>query len=79
MSSLARYITISVKVPMELRDRMRELGIKASELRRKAIEEEVKTREIERIKEALEEMKPILQTVSIEEIVKSIREDRESR
>lgn len=58
---------------------MRELGIKASELLRKAIEEEVRRREIERIKEALEEMKPILQIVSIEEIVRSIREDRESR
>ncbi|MEM2927303.1 MAG: hypothetical protein QXO94_07580 [Candidatus Bathyarchaeia archaeon] len=79
MNSLARYVTISVKVPTELRDRMRELGIKASELLRRAIEEEVKRREIERIKEALKEMKPILQTVSIEEIVRSIREDRESR
>lgn len=76
---MARYVTISVKVPTELRDRMRELGIKASELLRRAIEEEVKRREIERIKEALKEMKPILQTVSIEEIVRSIREDRESR
>lgn len=77
MVVLARYVTVSVKVPSELRERMRELDIKASDVLRRALEEEVRRREVERAREAIEELKPALDRVSVEEAVRSIRQDRE--
>ncbi len=74
---MARYVTVSVKVPSELRERMRELDIKASDVLRRALEEEVRRREVERAREAIEELKPALDRVSVEEAVRSIRQDRE--
>jgi len=74
---LAGYVTVSVKVPSELREKMRELGIEASKVLRRAIEEEVRRREIEKVKEVIEELKPTLTEVSVEEVVRSIRQDRE--
>ena len=74
---MARYVTVSVKVPSELRERMRELDIKASDVLRRALEEEVRRREVERVREAIEELKPALDRVSVEEAVRSIRQDRE--
>jgi len=76
---LARYVTVSAKVPSELRERMRELGIRASQLLRRAIEEEVRRREIDRIKASIQELKPALERVTVEEAVRSIRQDRERR
>jgi post-segregation antitoxin (ccd killing protein) len=75
---LTKYVTVSVKVPVELREKMRELGIQASSVLRKAIEEEVRRKEVERIKEAVKELKPLLNRLSMEDVMRSIREDRES-
>lgn len=66
-------MTISVKVPIELK-KIKKLGIKPSNLLRKAIEEEVRSREVERIKREIEELK--LSKISIEDVTKSIREQR---
>jgi len=55
---------------------MKELKIKPSKLLRKAIEDEVRRREAERLKEEIERLKPVLDKVSIEEVVKGVREDR---
>ena len=58
---------------------MVKLKIKPSKLLRKAIEDEVKRKEMEELKDQIAKLKPILDKVSIEDIVKSIREDRDSR
>ena len=58
---------------------MRQLKIKPSKILRKALEDEVRKREIEELKEEINKLKPVLEKVSMEEIVKSIREDRDSR
>jgi len=42
---MSKYITVSAKVPKELKEKMRELNINISQLVRRAIEEEVKRRE----------------------------------
>ena len=73
------YTTVSVKIPQDLREKIRELGIKPSKILRKAIEDEVKRREAQRLKQDIEKLKPLLNKVSMDEIVKSIREDRENR
>ena len=76
---MSKLVTVSAKIPEELKKKMNNLNIKPSEIIKKAIENEIKRREIEELKETLEEVKPILAKLSVERVVKSIREDRESR
>jgi len=68
-----------VKVPIELKEKMKKLGIKTSEVLRTAIEEEVRLRETERVKADIRELKPVLNRIPMEDAVKSIRDDREQR
>ena len=76
---MGKYITVSVKVPVEIKERMKKLNIKPSKLLRKTIEEEIKRREVELINEELATLRPVLDRIPLDEAVKSIREDRESR
>ena len=76
---MSKLVTVSAKIPEELKKKMNNLNIKPSEIIKEAIENEIKRREIEELKETLEEVKPILAKLSVERVVKSIREDRESR
>jgi predicted transcriptional regulator len=55
---------------------MEKLKIKPSRVLRKAIEDEVKKREAQKLKEEVDRLKPILSKMSMEEVVKSVREDR---
>lgn len=55
---------------------MKELKIKPSKLIKKAIENEIRRREAEKLKEEITRLKPILDKVSMEEVVKIVREDR---
>ena len=74
-----KCVTVSAKIPKKLREKMQRLNIKPSKVMRKALEDEVKRREIEELKEEISRLKPTLDKISVEEIVKSIREDRDSR
>jgi len=76
---LSKYVTVSVKLSHELKEKLEKLGIKPSKLLRKAIEEELRRREVERIKAEIMDLKPVLDRISAKEVVKSIREYRESR
>ena len=76
---MGKYVTVSVKVPVELKEKMEKYGIKPSLVLRRAIEECIREEEIKRLKEKIEELKPTLEKIRIEDIVKSIREDRDSR
>jgi len=76
---LGRYVTVSVKVPLEVKEKMKLLNIKPSTLLRRAIDEEVRRREIQRIKDEIESLKPMLNRIRTEAIVRSIREDRDQR
>lgn len=70
---------MSVKVRRDLVERARALGVSIPEVVRKAIEEEVRRKELELIRKRLESVKDFLDQVDIDRVVKSIREDRESR
>jgi len=72
-------VTISAKVPRELREEAERLGIRISEFLRKALEEEVKKKKIEVLKEELNTISAILDKIDVNRIVKHIREDREAR
>ena len=76
---MSKYTTVSTKIPVELKEKMKELKIKPSKIMRKAIEDEVRRREAERLKEEVEKLKPVLDKVSLEKVVKALREDRTQR
>jgi len=79
VGEMSKYATLSVKVPTEVKEKMKRLGIKPSKVLRKAIEDEIRRREVERIKEDAKALRGLLDKIPIKEAVKSIREDRDNR
>jgi antitoxin CcdA len=77
--TLPECVTVSTKIPKQLKEKMKTLKIKPSRIMRKAIEDEIKRKEAAQLREEIDKLKPLLEKVSIENIVKSIREDRDSR
>jgi len=73
---MSKYVTVSTKVKKEVKEEAEKLGIKISEFLRNALEEEIKKRKIELLKEKLEEVEDALDKLDVDRIVKSIREDR---
>jgi predicted transcriptional regulator len=51
---LGKYETVSIKVPSDLKRRASQLGIRTAEVLRRALEEEVRRREVEEINRELE-------------------------
>lgn len=76
---MSSYVTVSTKVRKELKEEAEKLGIKISEVLRSALEEEVKKRKFEKLKKRSDDASDSLAKIDIENIVKSIREDRENR
>lgn len=76
---MTKYVTVSAKIPEDLRRRAKELNINLSRLIRIAIEKEVKLREEERLRRMAEEASYILRKIPAEEITRGIRETREQR
>ncbi len=70
---------MSTKVRREVWEKARSYGINVSEVLRRALEEEVRRREVEELARALEEAGKELSKVSMEEVVGMIREARGSR
>ncbi len=76
---MTQCVTVSTKIPKQLKEKMQRLKIKPSKILRKALEDEVKKREVEELKEEIKKIQPILEKISIQDIVNSIREDRDGR
>ncbi|HIE22746.1 MAG TPA: hypothetical protein EYP68_00750 [Candidatus Korarchaeota archaeon] len=76
---MTKYVTVSAKIPEDLRRRAKELNINLSRLIRIAIEKEVKLREEERLRRMAEEASYILRKILAEEITRGICETREQR
>jgi post-segregation antitoxin (ccd killing protein) len=76
---MEQSVTVSTKIPRQLKEKMQRFKIKPSKIVRKALEDEVKKREVEELKKEIEQLKPILDKMSMEDVVKGIREDRDSR
>jgi antitoxin CcdA len=72
-------VTVSTKIPKQLKEKIQKFKIKPSKILRKALEDEVKKREVEELKTEIEKLKPILEKISVEDVTKSIREDRDNR
>jgi Ulp1 family protease len=78
-TSLQESVTVSTKIPKQLREKIQRLKIKPSKILRKALEDEVKKREVQELKEEINKLKPTLEKISLQDAVKSIREDRDNR
>jgi len=74
---MGKYVTISAKIPEELREEIRALKINQSEVIIEALENEVKKKKIEKLLRELENMKNLL--TQPDETVKLIRESRGER
>ena len=76
---MGSYVTVSTKVRKEIVEKARRLGVNVSEFLRKTLEEEVRRRELERLEKKLNELDSVLKKIDMNEIVRLIREDRDSR
>jgi post-segregation antitoxin (ccd killing protein) len=79
VGTMGRYVTVSTKARRELVEEARRLGINISEVLRRALEEEVRRRRLEYLEKKLEAISNVLEKLDVDEIVRLVREDRESR
>jgi antitoxin CcdA len=76
---MARYETVSAKIPPELKEKISRYNVPTSKIIRQALEDEVKRRELEELERQVEELEPLLRKFTTEEVVRMIREDRDQR
>jgi len=76
---MGKQVTITAKIPVELKKKLARLGVNVSGLTRKALEREVERLERERLRRLADEAGEILRKIPTEEIVRTIREDRDGR
>jgi hypothetical protein len=75
-----KSITISAKIPRELREKLTKHGVKISEIVRRALEEEVRTRENKLLMERLDVVAvKVGGKISGRDVVRAIRASREGR
>jgi len=77
--TMAKYVTVSARITPELKEKIDKHNVKTSQVIRQALEEEVKRRELEELKEHIKELQPLLNKFTTEEVVRMIREDRDQR
>ena len=73
------YVTVSAKIPRELKDLMDRFGIKPGPIIREALEREVRRRLLEEAERRARKLSEELRNIPDEEIARLIREDRELR
>lgn len=76
---MTKYVTVSAKIDKNLRKKLAELGIKPSEVIRKALEREVEERMIMLLQKKVEKASRIITNVGKDAWTKAIREGREER
>ena len=76
---MAKYETISAKIPLGLKDEAKQLGVDTNQLIRIAIENEIKKKKAQQLDKELASIDAALRRVRIEDVVADIREDREQR
>jgi hypothetical protein len=76
---MPRYVTVSAKIPEELKKQMEELGLRPGQVIREAIEERVRERLLLEVERRAGKLLPKLEKITDEEVSRMIREDREGR
>lgn len=72
-------VTITVRIPKAMREELRRYKVNVSEVARRALEEEIRRRRLEELEGYAEELGKFFARIPEERIVKSIREDRDTR
>jgi len=71
------YVTVSTKVNKSLLERARKLGINVSEVLRRALEEEVRRREVEWALKVMDEISQRIELdVEARELIRKFRDER---
>ncbi|ACP45023.1 conserved hypothetical protein [Sulfolobus islandicus Y.G.57.14] len=70
---------ISVRVKKELKKRAEELGINIREVVEKALEEAIREKEKEELKDIVMRIKELMRDVSEDDWVRAVRESRDER
>jgi len=73
------YVTISARIRKDLKEEMDRLGIKPSEVIKRAVEESIRKKKMEILKTRVEEIRELLNKLSEEEWVSALKESREER
>jgi len=76
---MGNQVTVSAKIPSELKKKLNELGVNVSGLMREALQSEVKRLERQRLRKLAEDAGAILQKIPEDEIVESVRAGRDNR
>jgi predicted DNA-binding protein len=77
VSSLGKLVNVSIKVPEETKKLMKKVNVNWSEYLREVIESKIKMEVAKDAAKKLDEIRQRIKGVSIEEIIRWIREDRE--
>ena len=76
---MGSQVTVSAKIPSELKKKLNDLGVNVSGLMREALQSEVKRLERERLRKLAQDAGAILQKIPEDEIVQSVRASRDNR
>ena len=76
---MTKQVTVSARIDVELRRKLKELGIKPSEVIRKALEREVEERLKLQLYEKVERASEIIRRVGRDAWIKAVRESREEK
>ena len=76
---MSRQVTITVRIPVDLKRRLSRLEVNVNALVRRSLEREVKRLEKRRLRGLLDEAGDILRRIPPEEIAQAVRAGRESR
>lgn len=76
---MSKYVTVSAKVPRELKELMDKYGIKPGPIIRRALEAEVRKLRLKELEAEAAALAEKLREISDEEVARLIREDREGR
>lgn len=76
---MAKQVTVTAKIPEQLKRRLASLKVNVSALIRRALEQEVEKAERERVRKLADEARGILRKIPSRELVAAIRESREAR
>ncbi len=76
---MSEYVTVSAKIPRELREKLAKLGIRPSEVIRRALRKEVEERTRRIIYKKIERASLIISRVGKDAWTRAIRESRDQR
>ena len=76
---MSKYVTLSVKIPRDMRERLEKLGISTSKVMRRALLEAIREAELRKLEQELESLAPVLEKLTVEHVASNIRENRDQR